>query len=118
MKKFLAVYVGTAGASEKARWDEMGEGERDEIEARGMRAWMAWGEAQAGAIVDGGAPLGKTKRVGKDGIADTANAMTGYVIVTAESHEAAARVFEGHPHFSVFPGDSVEVMECLPIPGQ
>jgi hypothetical protein len=44
--------------------------------------------------------------------------MTGYVIVQAESHEAAARMFENHPHFTIFPGDSVEIMECLPIPGQ
>ena len=42
--------------------------------------------------------------------------MTGYIVVQAESHEAAAKLFEGHPHFSIFPGDSVEVMECLPIP--
>jgi hypothetical protein len=44
--------------------------------------------------------------------------MTGYVIVRAESHEAAAKLFENHPHFSIFPGDSVEIMECLPFPGQ
>ena len=44
--------------------------------------------------------------------------MTGYVIVQAESHEAAARLFENHPHFAIFPGDSVEIMECLPLPGQ
>jgi hypothetical protein len=38
------------------------------------------------------------------------------VIVEAESHEAAAALFSEHPHFAVFPGDSVEIMECLPIP--
>lgn len=37
-------------------------------------------------------------------------------IVEADSHEAAARMFENHPHFSIFPGDSVEIMECLPMP--
>jgi len=26
------------------------------------------------------------------------------------------RLFENHPHFSIFPGDAVEVMEVLPIP--
>ncbi len=36
----------------------------------------------------------------------------------AESHEAAAKLFLSHPHFSIFPGDSIEIMECLPIPGQ
>jgi hypothetical protein len=38
------------------------------------------------------------------------------VIVQAESHEAAAKLFENHPHFTTFPGDSVEIMECLPLP--
>ena len=63
-----------------------------------------------------GGPLGKTKRVSAQGIADTKNAMTGYVIVQAESHEAAAKMFERHPHFTIFPGEAVEIMECLPIP--
>jgi hypothetical protein len=42
--------------------------------------------------------------------------MVGYVIVQAESHEVAARMFENHPHFAIFPGESVEIMECLPLP--
>ena len=32
--------------------------------------------------------------------------------------EAAAKLFERHPHFTIFPGDSVEIMECVPLPGQ
>jgi hypothetical protein len=44
--------------------------------------------------------------------------MSGFVVVTAESHDAAARMFEGHPHFTLFPGDGVEIMECMPIPGR
>ena len=43
--------------------------------------------------------------------------MTAYVIVEAESHEAAAEMFADHPHFTIFPGDAVEIMECLPMPG-
>jgi hypothetical protein len=43
---------------------------------------------------------------------------TANVIVQAESHEAAAKLFENHPHFTIFPGDSVEIMECLRLPGQ
>jgi len=38
--------------------------------------------------------------------------------VQAESHEAAANLFEGHPHFTIFPGDGIEVMEVLSIPAQ
>jgi hypothetical protein len=51
------------------------------------------------------------------GIAAAQNTICGYVVVSAQSHEAAARLFENHPHFSIFPGEAVEVMECLPVPG-
>ena len=68
------------------------------------------------SIVMAGGPLGKTKKIGKDGISDIRNRMTGFIVVKAESLEAAAKFFEGHPHFTIFPGDSVEVMECLPTP--
>jgi hypothetical protein len=27
------------------------------------------------------------------------------------------KLFENHPHFTIFPGEAIEVMECLPIPG-
>lgn len=38
------------------------------------------------------------------------------MVVEAEPHEAAAKLFENHPHFAIFPGDGAEVMECLPKP--
>lgn len=81
-----------------------------------MLAWGQWVETHEAAIVDTGAPLGKTKRISGQGIADMKNAMVAYAIVQADSHQAAARLFEKHPHFMIFPGESVEVMECLPIP--
>jgi hypothetical protein len=118
MKKFLAIYIGTASAFEESGWNAMAEGKRKELEAAGFKAWMDWGGAHADAIVDQGAPLGKTKRAAKEGISDIKNSVAGYVIVQAESHEAAAKMFERHPHFAVFPGDSVEIMECLPLPAR
>jgi hypothetical protein len=38
-------------------------------------------------------------------------------VIEAETHEAAARHFRNHPHFTIFPGDAVEIMEIMPIPG-
>jgi hypothetical protein len=116
MKKFLAIYIGTAAALED--WNKLSEGQRKERNASGMKAWMDWGTANSSAIVDQGNPLGKTKRASSRGISDIKNNMTAYTIIQAESHEAAAKVFENHPHFTIFPGDSVEIMECLPLPGQ
>jgi hypothetical protein len=63
-----------------------------------------------------GRPLGGTKRVSPEGVADVSNALTVFVVVRAASHEAAARMFEGHPHFTIFPGDAIEVMPVLPVP--
>lgn len=116
MKKFLAIYIGTTSARERSGWDELGDAERKKRERDGIDAWMAWGKKHKAAIVDQGAPLGKTKRTGLNGVTDIRNPMTGYVVVQAESHDAAAKMFESHPHFTIFPGDSVEIMECLPLP--
>lgn len=118
MKRFLAIYIGTEAALEKAQWKKLNEEKRKALQASGVKAWMEWGTVNSAAIVDQGSPLGKTKRTSAQGIADIKNSMTGYVIVQAESHEAAAKLFENHPHFTIFPGDSVEIMECLPLPGQ
>ena len=116
--KFLAIYIGTEAALQQTRWNDLGEAERKALETSGVEAWTEWGMANSAAIVDQGSPLGKTKRASAKGIEEIKNLMTGYVIVEAESHEAAAELFANHPHFTVFPGDSVEIMECLPLPGQ
>jgi hypothetical protein len=118
MKRFLAIYTGTPSSFEKAGWNKLSPAEREQRDAAGIEAWMAWGVKHGSAIVDQGAPLGKTKRAAADGVTDIKNSMTGYVIVEAESHEAAAKMFERHPHFTAFPGDAVEIMECLPLPGR
>jgi hypothetical protein len=108
MKKFLAVYMGSPTAPM----------ERPDAATmqKGIAAWHQWMTDHAAAIAEIGGPLGKTKKIGRDGINDIRNLMGGYIVVQAESHEAAAKLFEGHPHFSVFPGEAVEVMEVLPIP--
>jgi hypothetical protein len=114
-KTFLAVYLGSAGAMET--WLSKPEAERKQLQAKGMAAWGAWVQKHKDAIVGEGAPLGKTKHVSASGIADIRNAMTAYTILRAHSHEAAAELFRDHPHFALFPGEGVDVMECLPIPG-
>src|SRR5690606_2112443 len=91
MKKFIAFYMGSADAMEKAAATSRNDPERDR---RGMKAWGEWMQANEAAILDMGGPLGKTMRVSLDGFAAHRNDLTGYVILEAESHEAAARLFE------------------------
>ena len=45
------------------------------------------------------------------------NELGAFTVVRAASHEAAAKMFENHPHFAIFPGERVEIMPVLPIPG-
>jgi hypothetical protein len=82
-----------------------------------MAAWKEWVARNEGAIGEMGGPLGKTKRVSGDGIEDVSNALAVYMVVRAETHDAAAKLFEGHPHFTIFPGEAVEIMPILPVPG-
>jgi hypothetical protein len=114
MKTYMAVFTGSPAAMDA--WKGLDEDERNRREKAGMEAWMAWGEKHAAAIVDHGSPLGKTLRVDKDGTRADRNNLAAWTVVRAESQEAAAALFEGHPHFTIFPGDGVEVMECLPMP--
>jgi transcription antitermination factor NusG len=118
MRKFLAVYTGTPAAVERSQWNTLDAAKRKELEAKGIKAWGDWMKVHEAVIVDTGGPLGKTKRTDLQGVADTHNNLAGYVIVRAESHDAAAQMFRDHPHFTIFPGDAVEIMECLSIPGQ
>ncbi len=117
MKKFLAVYTGTLEAVEASGWNALGENERRAREKAGIGAWRQWLDDNRERIADTGAPVGKTKHIGPKGIADARNDICAYVVVEAESHEAAAKLFENHPHFTIMPGTAVEVMECLPLPG-
>lgn len=117
MKNFLAVFLGTPEAAESSGWNALSEAIRQERTQAGIQAWHAWMNANASHIVEHGGPIGKTKRVSSSGVADAKNAICGYVVVAAQTHEAAARLFVNHPHFAIFPGESVEIMECLPTPG-
>jgi hypothetical protein len=114
---YLAVFVGSMSNAKMAAWNALSEPERNAKEKDGIAAWKAWVEKHQGSIAEMGGPLGKTKRVGPAGIADISNEMGAFAVVRAESHEAAAKLFENHPHFAIFPGEAVEIMPVLPIPG-
>jgi hypothetical protein len=114
---YLAVFLGSKTSPKMAAWTALPEEQRRAKEREGMAAWKGWVEKHQGAIVGMGGPLGKTKKVTPRGIADISNEMGAYTVVRADSHEAAAKLFENHPHFAIFPGEAVEIMPVLPIPG-
>lgn len=116
-EQYLAVFLGSKTSARRAAWEALPEAERRAKEQAGIAAWKAWAEKHREAIVALGGPLGKTKSVSENGVEDISNALGAFMVVRAGSHAAAAKLFERHPHFTVFPGDRVEVMPVLPIPG-
>ena len=115
MKRYLAVFTGSPDGM--TQWQALPEAERKRREAEGMAAWGQWAQDHSAQILDMGGPLSRTKRVSKDGISDVRINLGGFTLVQAESQEAAAAMFLQHPHFMLFPGDAVEVMEVMPVPG-
>ena len=112
MKKFLVLYMAKAADLEK-----MMKNATPDQQKKGMEAWMKWMGDHKASIVDGGAPLGKTKRVDAKGASDTKNDLGGYSVVQADSADAAAKIFgKDHPHLQM-PGAWVEIIEIMQIPG-
>ena len=62
MKKFMVLYMASRPELEK-----MMKNSTPEQQKKGMDAWMKWMNANKASIVEGGAPLGKTKRVDSNG---------------------------------------------------
>jgi hypothetical protein len=112
MKKFLVLYMANG-----AEFEKMMKNSTPEQQKRGMDAWMKWMDDHKASLVDGGAPLGKTKRVDSKGASDTKNDIGGYSIVQAESADAAAKIFDkDQPHLQM-PGAWIEIVEIMQMPG-
>lgn len=108
MPRFLAVY--TMKPEDLASFRSLPKAEQDAIDAQGVRQWAAWEERNAASILDRGGMVGKTTRVTKHGVTEARNPFCGYLVVEAETADAAARLFLDHPHLTVFPGDGVDIM--------
>jgi len=94
MTKFMVLYRSSTSAR-----DQMANATPEQMKA-GMEAWMQWAGQAGDAVVDLGAPL----------------APAGYSIMQADSAGALGGVLDGHPHLSM-PGNSIEVLEMLSMPG-
>jgi hypothetical protein len=111
---YLAVFTSDKTGPKWRAWRAMSEAEQAETARAGVAAVAEWETAHQDSIVYQGGPLGPTRRIGADGeVTDVVNLLTVFIVVRADSHEAAARLFEGHPHMSIFVCDGVEVMPVL-----
>ena len=113
---YLALFIGDKQGGKQAAWNALSETEQGMRAQQGIVAWQAWVTRHEQDIVAIGGPVGKTKRVDATGIEDMSNMIGAYMVVRASSHEEAAIIFIDHPHFILFPGDSVEIMPVHSIP--
>ena len=116
--QFLAVYTGSTDSAAMVRWNALSSEERALRQQQGAAAWHAWVDRHQASIVMMGGPLGPTLRVSADGVTAVRNGMNAVTVVQAESREAAAALFADHPHFALCPGEAVEVMPIMPVPGR
>jgi hypothetical protein len=100
MKQFLAVFTGSKTGAKADQWNALTESARNDLIAKGKLSWTNWMIKHQPAIAFPGGPLSTTKLVNNKGITDINNQMSAFVIVKAESQDAAAKMFLEHPHFT------------------
>ena len=106
-KKFIALYL--VPASVLLDWAKTDPETKKAAEQKMQAEWRKWmsDHSKIITLTEAG---GKTKRVTATGVSETKNDIMLYSFVEAESHEAAAKSFENHPHLQI-PKSSIEVME-------
>lgn len=109
--KFLVLFLAPAAVIED--WGKIDSAIRQPAEQKMRAAWREWMSEHAPMILSTEAG-GKTRRVTGDGVAEAKNDIMLLSFVEAESHEAAAKAFENHPHLQI-PQASIEVMAVRPM---
>ncbi|WP_425351101.1 hypothetical protein [Rhizobium sophoriradicis] len=111
VSRFLTLLHRDVGNLRRLQFRQRGRPDRSQgDEARmGLLTLEGWENGNAKFIRDRGGMVGKTTRVAKDSISKAVNPFCGYLVVEAETAEEVARLFENHPHITVFPGDGVDI---------
>ena len=115
MKKYLVLYRSESALSGVSVAEMMANTPPEQMTA-GMALWHAWHEKTDGKVTDLGAPLDKSTAVTSSSSAAEKTAITGYSILQAESIDEVVAPMKDHPHFRM-PGSSVQLLECVPMPG-
>ena len=101
MPKFLFVYHGGGMPDTPEEGEKM------------MAAWNAWYADMGSAVVDGGAPVGKSSTISAKGVAEDggSNPASGYTVVDVADHAAANKMAKGCPMVA----DGSGTVEVAPI---
>lgn len=90
-------------------------GSMPETEEEGMKVmaqWQTWLEGLGDAVIDPGAPVGRSKTVSASGVTDDGGSdpLSGYSVMQADSIEKAIELTKGCPHV----GDGrIEIAEII-----
>jgi hypothetical protein len=88
--------------------------ETEAAQAQVMQAWTDWFAALGPALVDGGNPATRTKRIDADGaVSDDAAGPSGYSVIKADSIDAAVALAKGCPVLRG--GSAVQVVETFEV---
>jgi hypothetical protein len=115
MRKYLVLYQTEAALSGMSA-SEMFANSTPEQLAAGMGAWQTWYKKAGAAVLDLGAPVDHSTTVSGGSAAPGRSAITGFSFLEAASIDEAVALMKEHPHFHM-PGSSVQILECLPMPG-
>jgi hypothetical protein len=83
---------------------------------QGVQAWADWSEEVGSALLDPGAPVGRSVVLDEAGPTDRQSSVVGMSILEADSMEAALKHVEGHHHLRWAPGCEITVLEEMAIP--
>ena len=114
MKTFLAIYTCTENSEAHEAWKKLGPELQKERFQKGMKSLEQWREKNKNNIVfDGGVLDDVTKVVDNNGIREVPSQSGACSVVQANSLEEAAQMFVDHPHFAIFPGNGIEILERI-----
>ncbi len=117
MKSFLAIFTCAKNSKNHQLWQSLDPSLQQARIRDGEASRLLWFEKYKNKIVRDACSLSPvTKAVDHNGVRDCPSQMGAFVIVKANSHNEAAEMFVNHPHFVFFPGDGVEILECLENP--
>ena len=84
---------------------------------KGMEKWKAWAASLGSALINPGTPVGITKVLTAEGVAEapSPHPIMGFSIIEAADRDAAMDLLKDCPHFE-YEG-TLEISEMMQIPG-
>lgn len=113
MKQFLVLYKCAENSVAHENWKKLDAEKKEERLKTGERLLNLWNEKYKKQILNNGSALHeRTSTVDPSGINENPSEIGSYLIIEATSLREASEIFIDHPHFNVFPGDSIQIIEC------